>query len=65
MVLGFGAGVAVAAGAVLIAAVFAAVDHAEVVAHRIGEPFGTLVLALVLVAGVVWASRRAIYHRGA
>jgi len=28
------------------ASVFAAVHHAEVVAHRIGEPFGTLVLAL-------------------
>ena len=27
--------------------VFAAVWHAEVVAHRVGEPFGTLVLALV------------------
>jgi Ca2+:H+ antiporter len=26
--------------------VFAAVHHAEVVAHRVGEPFGTLVLAL-------------------
>jgi Ca2+:H+ antiporter len=34
------------AGAALIAAVLAAVHHAEVVAHRIGEPFGTLVLAL-------------------
>jgi len=30
-------------GAVLIAAVFGAVYHAEVVAHRVGEPFGTLV----------------------
>jgi Ca2+:H+ antiporter len=28
--------------------VFAAVHHAEVVAHRIGEPFGTLVLALAV-----------------
>jgi Ca2+:H+ antiporter len=36
------------AGAVLIATVFAAVYHAEVVAHRIGEPFGTLVLALAV-----------------
>ena len=35
-----------AAGVVLIAAVFAAVYHAEVVAHRTGEPFGTLVLAV-------------------
>ena len=32
----------------LIAAVFAAVYHAEVVAHRVGEPFGTLVLALAV-----------------
>jgi Ca2+:H+ antiporter len=29
----------------LIGAVFAAVYHAEIVAHRVGEPFGTLVLA--------------------
>jgi len=39
---------AAVAGAMLIAAVFAAVYHAEVVAHRIGEPFGTLVLALAV-----------------
>lgn len=32
----------------LIAAVFAAVYHAEVIAHRIGEPFGTLVLAVAV-----------------
>jgi Ca2+:H+ antiporter len=32
----------------LIAAVFAAVHHAEVVAHRVGEPFGTLVLAIAI-----------------
>ena len=32
----------------LVAAVFAAVHHAEVVAHRVGEPFGTLVLALAV-----------------
>ena len=30
--------------AALIGAVIAAVHHAEVVAHRLGEPFGTLVL---------------------
>ncbi|MEA3151950.1 MAG: Ca2+:H+ antiporter [Gammaproteobacteria bacterium] len=30
------------------ASVFAAVHHAEVVAHRVGEPFGTLVLALAV-----------------
>src|SRR3954470_23517672 len=37
-----------AAGAVLIATVFAAVYHAEVIAHRTGEPFGTLVLAVAV-----------------
>jgi Ca2+:H+ antiporter len=36
------------AGAALIATVFAAVYHAEVVAHRTGEPFGTLVLAVAV-----------------
>lgn len=34
--------------AVLIGAVLAAVHHAEVVAHRVGEPFGTLLLALAI-----------------
>src|SRR6185295_17462384 len=32
----------------LIAAVVAAVHHAEVVAHRVGEPFGTLILAVAV-----------------
>jgi Ca2+:H+ antiporter len=32
----------------LVACVFAGVFHAEVVAHRVGEPFGTLVLAIVI-----------------
>jgi Ca2+:H+ antiporter len=32
----------------LLAAVVAAVHHAEVVAHRVGEPFGTLVLAVAV-----------------
>ena len=40
--------VAAVAGAILIATVFAAVYHAEVVAHRVGEPFGTLVLAVAV-----------------
>ena len=40
--------IAATAGPVLIATVFAAVYHAEVVAHRIGEPFGTLVLAVAV-----------------
>src|SRR6266576_2632600 len=37
-------------GAALIGAVLAAVHHAEVIAHRVGEPFGTLVLALAVTA---------------
>ena len=37
-----------AAGIVLVATVFAAVHHAEVVAHRTGEPFGTLILAVAV-----------------
>ena len=42
-------GVLAGAAALLIAAtVFAAVYHAEVVAHRVGEPFGTLVLAVAV-----------------
>jgi Ca2+:H+ antiporter len=45
---GGGGIVAAAAGVVLLASVFAAVYHAEVVAHRVGEPFGTLVLALAV-----------------
>lgn len=32
----------------LIGAVLAAVHHAEVVAHRVGEPYGTLVLAIAV-----------------
>jgi Ca2+:H+ antiporter len=39
---------AAAVGAVLVASVFAAVYHAELVAHRVGEPFGTLVLAVAV-----------------
>ena len=36
------------AGIILIPTVFSAVHHAEVVAHRTGEPFGTLVLAVAV-----------------
>ena len=32
----------------LLGTVFAAVYHAEVIAHRVGEPFGTLILALAV-----------------
>jgi Ca2+:H+ antiporter len=45
---GTGGVIVTAAGAILIGTVFAAVYHAEVVAHRIGEPFGTLVLAVAM-----------------
>lgn len=34
--------------AALISSVLAAVHHAEVVAHRVGEPFGTLLLAIAV-----------------
>jgi Ca2+:H+ antiporter len=36
------------ATAALMASVVVAVHHAEVIAHRVGEPFGTLVLALAV-----------------
>ena len=39
---------AVIIGVLLAAAVLAAVHHAEVVAHRVGEPFGSLVLAVAV-----------------
>src|SRR3954465_9253311 len=48
LVLGGGGIVYSAAGAALFGAVFAAVYHAEMVAHRVGEPFGTLILALAV-----------------
>jgi Ca2+:H+ antiporter len=43
--VGLGVFTALLAGAALMTTVFAAVYHAEVVAHRTGEPFGTLILA--------------------
>jgi len=43
-----GGALAVACGLGLVGAVLAAVHHAEVVAHRVGEPFGTLVLAVAV-----------------
>jgi Ca2+:H+ antiporter len=45
---GIGLGLAGAAAIALITTVFAAVYHAEVVAHRVGEPFGTIVLAIAV-----------------
>ncbi|MEP7243125.1 MAG: ionic transporter y4hA [Gammaproteobacteria bacterium] len=52
----FGAGVALPSHPLLalllfvglLGAVIAGVHHAEVVAHRVGEPFGTLILALAI-----------------
>ena len=46
--LGSGTVLNVVEAVVLIPTVFAAVFHAEVVALRVGEPFGTLVLALAV-----------------
>jgi Ca2+:H+ antiporter len=40
--------VATLAGLLLVAAVFSAVHHAEVIALKVGEPFGTLVLAIAI-----------------
>lgn len=36
------------AGGLLIGSVLSAVHHAEVVAHKVGEPFGTIILALAI-----------------
>ena len=47
-IVGINVFVDVASACALIATVFAAVYHAEVVAHRVGEPFGTLVLAIAV-----------------
>jgi len=43
-----GFSIAPAEGLALVGTVFAAVYHAEVVAHRVGEPFGSLVLAVAV-----------------
>ena len=40
--------VLIVSGIALMSAVLAAVHHAELVAHRVGEPLGTLVLALAV-----------------
>jgi Ca2+:H+ antiporter len=48
LVAGVGTWLAVLCGIVLMGTVIAAVHHAEVVAHRVGEPFGTLVLAVAV-----------------
>ncbi len=49
-------------GACLAASVLAAVHHAEVVAHQVGEPYGTLVLAAAV---TVIGSGRATVLQGA
>lgn len=46
--LGLGGWYAILLAAGLFASVLAAVHHAEVVAHRVGEPYGTLVLAVAV-----------------
>lgn len=40
--------VSISLGVALISAVLSAVHHAEVVAHKVGEPFGTIILALAI-----------------
>ena len=47
-VLALGVILTILCAAALIGAVIASVHHAEVVAHRVGEPFGTLVLAVAV-----------------
>src|SRR4029453_9666257 len=48
LVAGVGTLLAVLSSAALVGAIVVAVHHAEVVAHRVGEPLGTLVLALAV-----------------
>jgi Ca2+:H+ antiporter len=50
LAIGVGTLLAALCGAALVGAVLAAVHHAEVIAHRVGEPFGTLILALAVTA---------------
>ena len=50
VIAGVGTLLGILCGAALIAAVIVAVHHAEVIAHRVGEPLGTLVLALAVTA---------------
>jgi len=50
LAVGVGTWLALLCGAALVGAVLVAVHHAEVVAHRVGEPLGTLVLALAVTA---------------
>ena len=50
LLVGVAPWLALLCGVALAGAVFVAVHHAEVVAHRVGEPFGTLILALAVTA---------------
>src|SRR5215468_2615894 len=50
LVVGAGTFLAVLYCIGLVGAVLVAVHHAEIVAHRVGEPLGTLVLALAVTA---------------
>jgi len=48
LVLPVGVPLAIICALPLLGAVITSVHHAEVVAHRVGEPFGTLVLAIAI-----------------
>jgi len=52
-------------GVLLAGAVLAAVDHAEVVAHRVGEPFGSLILAIAVTVIEVGLIVTLMVHGGA
>ena len=43
-----GVGLAILLAVILIGAILVAVHHAEVIAHRVGEPFGSLILAVAV-----------------
>ena len=43
-----GVGLAIVLAVILIGAILVAVHHAEVIAHRVGEPFGSLILAVAV-----------------
>lgn len=47
-VMGTGVAYDVVAGILLTGSVLSAVHHAEVVAHKVGEPYGTIILALCI-----------------
>lgn len=40
--------VQIIAGILLILSVMSAVHHSEIIAHRVGEPFGTIILAIAV-----------------